>query len=687
MNRPPRLLIANRGEIACRIIRTAQRLGWTCIAVYSQVDHDAPHVQLADQAVLLGGADVNESYLNLDRLIEVAHQTQITAIHPGYGFFSENAHFAQRCLDEGFLFVGPSPSAIELMGDKRRARLAVAQHQVPCVPGYDGEAQDEDTLIHHGIQIGFPLMVKASMGGGGKGMRLVHQASDLPEALKTATREATAAFGSGSLILEKAIIQPRHIEIQIFADQQGHIVHLGERECSLQRRNQKVIEEAPSVSISEELRQKMGATALQVAQAVQYVGAGTVEFLYEPHNDSFYFLEMNTRIQVEHPVTEEIYDVDLIEWQLDVALGHALPYTQDELNQRRKGHAIEARIYAEDPAQNYQPQAGQILAWQAPNLEGIRIESGVSTQVSPFYDPMIAKVIATASTRENACRKLQRALSQLKLMGPHHNVAYLQEILASSEFQTAQMHTRTLDETLQPTLRTQPSAYEEAVAALAFSIRDLQGHDGWSSVGRRCWEVQLRWDQVGLQERSNSDTPPTQPQRIWTLKQEGLTDFTVSFKSLEDESTAQSTDSSFQFKSVHYQRDAYELTFNYKGMSCTHTLAFLPRSSSPNQLHFQRTLGDQLIFEDGTYDLFPSEDTQASDGLVVAPMSGKILDVRCTVDEYVELHQPLLMIEAMKLEHVITAPCTGKIVQVLAQVGDQVSSKQALIEIEKTDES
>lgn len=701
-----RLLIANRGEIACRIMHTARKLGWECIAVYSQADRNAPHVHLADQAILLGGADLKESYLNLDRLMEVAHQVQATAIHPGYGFFSENEHFAQRCLDEGFLFVGPSPQAIQIMGDKRQARLAVAQRDVPCVPGYDGENQENEYLYQKGTEIGFPLMVKASMGGGGKGMRLVQNADALMDALGTAKREATAAFGSGSLILEKAIIHPRHIEIQVFADQQGHTVHLGERECSLQRRNQKVIEEAPSVSISEEIRQQMGQTAVRVAQAVEYVGAGTVEFLYEPQSQSYYFLEMNTRIQVEHPVTEEVYGVDLVEWQLEVALGNSLPLTQDEINQRRSGHSIEARIYAEDPAQNYQPQAGKILAWLPPNGDGIRVESGVSDEVSPYYDPMIAKLIATGPSRAIATRRLQRALAQLTLLGPHNNIAYLQELLATQAFHTAQMHTRTLDEDLQPSLRQRTQLEEEALAALLWVFNESTQHsssvapyDGWSSMGCRSWDLHLKWDATGqtpyqdptqsteVKSPNPESSEDTETQKWWTIEQHAQDRFVVSLSDLNDELFGVAQDAlkekkKWVFNHLCYQHDLHRLTWTDESSMQHHVSFALCSQNDVPTLHLQRANGDQLVFNDLTYQMIQVEGDEGSDGVVRAPMSGKILEIRCAVDQDVEKGQALLVIEAMKLEHLIEAPCTGKIKSLLVQSGDQASSKQVLVEIE-----
>ncbi|MFP6801287.1 MAG: biotin carboxylase N-terminal domain-containing protein, partial [Pseudomonas sp.] len=393
-----KILIANRGEIACRVMRTAQDLGYRTVAVYSEADADARHVQQADEAVCIGPAQVNQSYLVIDNIIKAAQQTGADAIHPGYGFLSENADFARACEAAGIVFIGPTVEAIHLMGSKRLSKIAMLEAGVPCIPGYEGAAQDEETLIREAGRIGYPLMIKASAGGGGRGMRLVHQASELAEQIRTARSEAQNAFGSGELILERAVIQPRHVEIQVFGDSQGSIVYLGERDCSVQRRHQKVVEEAPCPVMTPELRQAMGEAAVKAAASVNYVGAGTVEFLLDQSGE-FFFLEMNTRLQVEHPVTELITGQDLVAWQIRVAEGQPLPLQQDEI--RLSGHAMEVRLYAEDATQNFLPQTGTALRWEPALRDGIRIDHGLleGQTISPFYDPMLAKVIAYGATR------------------------------------------------------------------------------------------------------------------------------------------------------------------------------------------------------------------------------------------------------------------------------------------------
>ena len=400
-----KILIANRGEIAVRVMRTAKALGYQTVAVYSVADAQALHVQTADEAVCIGESKVSESYLNVAKILQAALLTGADAIHPGYGFLSENAEFARACQQAGITFIGPTPDAIELMGSKRLSKIAMLDAGVPCIPGYEGAEQSLEFLAQQGQVIGFPLMVKASAGGGGRGMRLVESAADLPAALATARSEAENAFGSGELILERAVIAPRHVEVQVFGDTHGNVVYLFERDCSIQRRHQKVVEEAPCPVMTEPLRQRMGEAAVAAAQSCQYVGAGTVEFLLDADHH-FYFLEMNTRLQVEHPVTELITGLDLVEWQLRVANGEPLPLQQDQL--KLKGHAVEVRLYAEDPSQQFLPQTGSVLLWQPAGAEGsatkcsdshlpnVRIDHGMTTQgeVSPYYDPMIAKIIA-----------------------------------------------------------------------------------------------------------------------------------------------------------------------------------------------------------------------------------------------------------------------------------------------------
>ena len=417
------VLIANRGEIACRIMRTAKAMGLRTIAVYSEADSDAPHVKMADQAYLLGPAPVGESYLLGDKIIEAAKATNTGAIHPGYGFLSENSGFAKACADAGLIFIGPEPDAIDLMGDKAKSKRRMIKAGVPCVPGYQGEVQDDGTLLKKSQSIGFPIMVKAAAGGGGRGMRFVDDPKDLPTAIKDARSEAANAFGSDVLILERAVQRPRHVEIQVFADRYGNTVHLGERDCSVQRRHQKVLEEAPCPVMTSDLRAAMGAAAVKAAKDIGYVGAGTVEFMLDGSGE-FFFLEMNTRLQVEHPVTEMITGLDLVALQINVASGQELGLTQDDIN--LNGHAIEARLYAEDPTADFLPATGPIHRCSPASGPGIRIDSGIKTggEVSPFYDPMLAKVIAFGETREIARRRLVEALKDTVFFGTKTNKAF-----------------------------------------------------------------------------------------------------------------------------------------------------------------------------------------------------------------------------------------------------------------------
>jgi geranyl-CoA carboxylase alpha subunit len=495
-----KVLIANRGEIAVRVIKTAKSLGFKTVAVFSEADANAPHVTMADEAVCIGPAAVGESYLLADKIIDAAKRTGAQAVHPGYGFLSENASFANTCEQEGITFIGPPSAAIELMGSKRLSKIAMIEAGVPCIPGYEGEDQDLAVLIKEADRIGFPIMIKASAGGGGRGMRLVFEASELEANIKTARSEAENAFGSGELILERAVIKPRHIEIQVFADQHGNAVYLGERDCSIQRRHQKVVEEAPSPFVDPELRAKMGEAAVQAAKSCNYVGAGTVEFLVDA-DKNFYFLEMNTRLQVEHPVTELITGTDLVAWQLKVAANQTLPLTQAQIE--LNGHAMEVRLYAEDSANQFLPQTGPIHLWQPAKGDGIRIDSGIQSgqTVSPFYDPMLAKIIAYGADREEARRRLIQALEQSTLFGVTINSHFLCEVLRHPAFIEGQATTAFIGDdfveskTLSPQ---KPALLTAAIAAMISYLKQGPQNDyasdlsGWSNTGHAPWPYQLK---------------------------------------------------------------------------------------------------------------------------------------------------------------------------------------------------
>src|SRR5579863_10003982 len=444
------VLIANRGEIACRIARTAKRLGMRTIAVYSEADAGALHVRTCDEAYAIGPPPPRESYLSIERIIDAARSSRAECIHPGYGFLSENADFAAACAQAGLVFVGPPPAAIRAMGLKDRAKALMQKVGVPVVPGYHGERQDAKFLKEKAYEIGYPVLIKPAAGGGGRGLRRVERHADFEAALESACRESEAAFGSGRVLLEKYVAAPRHIEIQVFADRHGNIIHLGERDCSLQRRHQKVIEEAPAPGMSAELRAHMGGAAIEAARAVGYAGAGTVEFIADGTQGlrfgAFWFIEMNTRLQVEHPVTEAITGLDLVEWQFRVAAGERLPLTQDEI--RLDGHAVEARIYAEDPENGFLPSTGTIVAAQWP--ANVRVDSGVEAgnEVTPFYDAMIAKLIAHGATREAALDRLTDALDRTMIAGPRTNTAFLAKLCRSDEFRRGTVDTGFIDRDL-----------------------------------------------------------------------------------------------------------------------------------------------------------------------------------------------------------------------------------------------
>lgn len=470
-----RILIANRGEIALRILRTCRRLGIEVAVAHSDVDRNTPAVRQADLTISLGAPEASASYLNVDKIVEACRKHSIDAVHPGYGFLSENEGFAKALSAAGIAFIGPTPEVIRQMGDKTRARRIMAASGVPVVPGYDGDDQDPTLLAKEAERIGFPIMVKATAGGGGRGMRLVEKSADLAEAIASAKREAAAAFGNDQLLLERFVAQPRHIEFQIFGDTHGNVRHIFERECSIQRRHQKIIEESPSPALNAETRRAMADAAVQAARAVNYTNAGTVEFIYSDKDNSFYFLEMNTRLQVEHPVTEMVSGLDLVEEQIRVAEGHALSFAEREL--QSNGHAIEARVYAEDPARGFAPAPGRVERVQWPQLPGVRIDSGIESgdEVSVYYDPMTAKVIAHAPTREAAIALLDRALAKTILFGGQNNIAFLRAVLADSTFGSGRFTTGFIAERLTPYKDPVPGPTQQELARTAAGLISFHG--------------------------------------------------------------------------------------------------------------------------------------------------------------------------------------------------------------------
>ena len=622
-----KILIANRGEIACRIQRTAQALGYRTVAVYSDADTDALHVQMADEAVHIGPAPVHQSYLNTEAILAAAQLTGADAIHPGYGFLSENPDFARACQQATLTFIGPSAEAIELMGSKRLSKLAMLDAGVPCIAGYQGSAQDDATLQREAERIGFPLMIKASAGGGGRGMRLVHQREQLLEQLRTARSEAMNAFGSDELILEQALIDPRHVEVQLFGDSHGNLIYLGERDCSIQRRHQKVIEEAPCPVMTPDLRQAMGEAALKAGRAVNYVGAGTVEFLLD-RNGQFYFLEMNTRLQVEHPVTEMITGLDLVDWQLQIAAGQPLPLTQSQVT--LTGHAMEVRLYAEDPAQGFLPQTGDVLRWEP--APGVRIDHGLleGQTVSPFYDPMLGKIIAHGASREEARRKLLRAVEDSALLGVATNQRLLIDLLKHPDFINGDFSTGLIAEHFSVIPQQTATAEQLKLAAALFYQHSANQHT----------QTLARW-------RNTASVPVT-----YRLEVNGQL-HSVSVDDLQ--LTTDGRHASLVINGIR-RRIAYHLDGNR---------LWLPG----------------LTVTDRTQQV-ASRQADASSGTVQAPMDGAIVDIRVCVGETVSKGQLLLVLEAMKMEHPLKAGIDGTVKEMRVMTGDQVRNRQVLLEIE-----
>ncbi len=639
-----KILIANRGEIACRIMRTARTLGYRTVAVFSDADSDAPHVGLADEAVRIGPAPAAESYRNSAALLAAARASGADAVHPGYGFLSENAGFARACVEAGLVFIGPSAAAIAAMGDKAGAKRHMIAAGVPTAPGYLGEDQSDEKFGAEAERLGFPLLVKAVAGGGGRGMRLAHGTADLPEALAGARREALAAFGDATLMLERLIPQGRHIEIQVFADAHGNAVHLGERDCTTQRRRQKVIEEAPSPIVTPEMRAAMGRDALAAALAVGYRGAGTVEFIVD-QDLRHYFLEMNTRIQVEHPVTEMITGQDLVEWQLRVAAGEPLPLRQDEI--RFSGHAIEARLYAEDPYTGFAPQSGPVLHFwpEAAVRPGLRIDSGIAQggAVTPFYDPMVAKVIAHGRDRADAIRRLMAALEDVPLLGLATNGRFLRDLIDHDSFRGATMHTTLLDEWVvsgEPILqRPQPSAADWLLAAAVFA-----GEPGWRAAGVAAFDLTLS---CGGETR------------------------TLRIESAGGAARVGAGDAATQ---VQLQPEANgQLRYTLDGVT---RHAILHRDGGT--LHLAREAA-VFVFSEGSP--FPKAETTHDPRIARAAVAGTVARIDVAAGDTVAAGQTLAVIEAMKMEMRVTASAAGTIAVLRVLVGHQVEAGAILVEL------
>jgi acetyl-CoA carboxylase biotin carboxylase subunit len=624
-----RLLIANRGEIAVRVMRTARTLGISTVAVYSEADAHSAHVEMADEAVAIGSSEANSSYLNSSTIIDAARRTGAEAIHPGYGFLSENAEFAEACAAAGIVFVGPPPSAIRSMGLKDRAKELMSAAGVSVVPGYQGDKQSGDHLLKKSTEVGYPVLIKAVAGGGGKGMRKVDSAKDFGAALDSARREAKSAFGDDRVLIEKFVSRPRHIEVQVFADKHGNAVHLFERDCSLQRRHQKVIEEAPAPGMPEAMRTAMGAAAVKAAKAVGYVGAGTVEFIADASEglkaDRFWFMEMNTRLQVEHPVTEAIAGVDLVEWQLRVAAGEKLPKKQSDLT--IQGHAIEVRLYAEDPANGFLPSIGTLEHLRFP--AGVRVDSGVrqGDRVTIHYDPMIAKVIAHDKSRTLAAKKLANALSQVEIAGVRTNNAFLKRALESDDFLNEKIDTGFIERHLVQ-LTTSPAISDEAMAEAAHFV--FVG-EGKSAAGKDPWSC---GDSFRLAGRSRQ-----------------VVEFEIGGRRVARE-----------------PRDVPNRQFTFARLTSGAIAAMRG--------------GETFVLDE--YDPLASAEAHgASTDAILAPMPGKVSKLFVKAGEKVVRGQALAILEAMKMEHTLAAPADAEIESVDIEQGHQVGEGQVLLRFKK----
>ena len=653
-----KILIANRGEIACRVMRTAKQLGIQTVAVYSQADAGAPHVAMADQAVLIGPGPVGQSYLVAEKILQAAAQSGADAIHPGYGFLSENADFAKAVEKAGLTFIGPTGESIDLMGNKAAAKRRMIEANVPCVPGYEGKDQSDEVLIAEGEKIGYPIMVKAAAGGGGRGMRLVEKSADLANAITAARSEAENAFGSGELILEKAIVKPRHVEVQVFADTHGNIVHLGERDCSVQRRHQKVIEEAPCPVMTPTLRDAMGAAAVEAAKSINYRGAGTVEFLLDA-SGAFYFLEMNTRLQVEHPVTEEITGLDLVALQINVAEGGQLGMTQDDV--RLSGHAIEVRLYAEDPSNNFLPSTGLVSLFSQLARPGVRYDTGIVSgqEISPFYDPMIAKLITYGDNREAARKLMIEALHETALFGPRTNRDFLIACLENDKFTSGDFSTAFIAEefgadghkeadvegrdlavlALRHFLFDQQNVVSKSLgmpaALLNFSAADMLRTPYRLEVKDTIYDVVVATRAAGAYQISV-----------------GEESFAVTVRSTRDARVEMIIDE--QTIASHASMAGATLFVSYLGRSLT----------AVNLLALNAANSD------------------ASDGCsVLAPMHGRVIDVYVAAGDDVSIGDRLATVEAMKMQHEILAQIDGTVQDVLVIKEQQVAADDLMISI------
>ena len=655
-----KILIANRGEIACRVIRTARRLGIATVAVYSEADRHAMHAELADEARLIGPPPARESYLNIRAILDAARNSGAAAVHPGYGFLSENADFAEACAEMGLAFIGPPASAIRAMGSKAAAKALMLRHGVPLVPGYHGEDQEPVRLLDEAERIGFPVLIKASAGGGGRGMRVVGSTAEFASALAGAKREAAAAFGDDRVLIEKYLQRPRHVEVQIFADQHGDTIHLFERDCSIQRRHQKVLEEAPAPGLDAEQRRAMGIAAVAAARAVGYVGAGTVEFITEA--GAFYFIEMNTRLQVEHPVTEAVTGLDLVELQLRVAAGEALPIRQQDLVLR--GHAIEARLYAEDPERGFLPQTGTLYGLRFPPPEIARVDTGVRQGdiVTPFYDPMIAKIIAWGEDRSAAVNRLRRALADTAISGVVTNLGFLGRVAANSEFAAGEIDTGFIERHRASLIPARGPAPDTALAAAALS-RLLTREAAADAAPARSGDPFSPWARVDG----------------WRLNGESRQE--LSFRDGAEERVVAAW-----AKAGDWRLQLGDRTVIAGGDRRPDGTLSLVLDGVRRHVVVLDHGSETVVFADGGSwrlieidPLAPRAEEDPTAGRLTAPMPGRVTQLMVAAGAKVRRGEPLMIIEAMKMEHTVAAPADGVVEAVRFAVGDLVEEGAELI--------
>ena len=660
-----KILIANRGEIACRVIKTARRLGVATVAVYSEADANARHVRLADEAALIGPAAARESYLVGGRILEVAKRTGAEAIHPGYGFLSENEDFAEACEKAGIVFIGPPASAIRAMGSKSAAKALMEAAGVPLTPGYHGNNQDPVFLTQQADRIGYPVLIKASAGGGGKGMRRVDAAADFEAALASCKREAANAFGDERVLVEKYVLKPRHIEIQVFGDTRGNCVYLFERDCSIQRRHQKLLEEAPAPGMTPERRAAMGQAAVNAAKAVGYVGAGTVEFIAN-QDGSFYFMEMNTRLQVEHPVTEMITGLDLVEWQLRVASGQPLPLTQEQLE--IDGHAIEARVYAEDPDKGFLPSTGHLVHLvPPPESDSVRVDTGVEQgdEITPYYDPMIAKLIVWGADRKQALARMRRALAQYRVVGVSNNINFLSRLVALPSFANAELDTGLIEREQGLLFPPQEAVPDEvwlvaALAELLHEKREVNAKSATAASRGSPWRALDGWRLNSRAERKLALRLQDTLQEVVVVVVPGAYQLALNGRSVRASGTLG------RGGAVHAQLDDRRVN------------AAVVITGERRHV-FYRGHSWPLALVDTLYVGGEGEDVE---GGLRAPMPGKVVTLIAEPGVVVEKGAPLLVLEAMKMEHTITAPRKGKVVSFHVAAGDQVADGTELVEFE-----